>query len=232
MTRFVSSYGMGADSTALFVRWTTDLGSRPCPLDEMLMVTSMTGDEWQVTGELVAAHIVPLMPEHRVRWVQLARAGASQSDGIAVLSDTDSPQEVYLPGRYQLSHELLAAGTVPQVGRPRRCSLKSKGWVIDRWLRRELAGEPYVHIMGYEAGETGRADDGASQLGKLTRAPRTRSYPLTEWGWTRRDCEQFIYGILGVWWPKSACVQCLIWNLPVRALLGGRAGPCAGQLRS
>lgn len=34
-----------------------------------------------------------------------------------------------------------------------------------------------------------------------------------EWGWTRRDCEQFIYDILGVWWPKSACVQCLIWNL-------------------
>ena len=62
--------------------------------------------------------------------------------------------------------------------------------------------------MGYEAGETGRARNDASQLGKLTRAPRTGAYPLIEWGWNRRDCEQFIYDILGVWWPKSACVQC------------------------
>ena len=32
--------------------------------------------------------------------------------------------------------------------------------------------------------------------------------PLIVWGWTRVQCLQFIFEVLGVWWPKSACVYC------------------------
>jgi hypothetical protein len=44
-----------------------------------------------------------------------------------------------------------------------------------------------------------------SQLGLPGRIP---SYPLIEWGWNRRMCEDYIYAHLGVRWRKSACVMC------------------------
>lgn len=38
----VLSYGMGADSTALLLRWITEPATRPCPLADLLVITAMT----------------------------------------------------------------------------------------------------------------------------------------------------------------------------------------------
>jgi hypothetical protein len=76
--RVVLSYGMGADSTALLLRWVHEPATRPCELADLLVITAMTGDEWPVTGHLVTRHLLPLLREHGIRWVQVARAGAAQ----------------------------------------------------------------------------------------------------------------------------------------------------------
>jgi hypothetical protein len=120
------SYGMGADSTAVLLRWLAEPATCPCDLDGLLVVTAMTGDEWPVTGRLVTEHILPRLREHRVRYAQVARAGPVQADGIAVLDDSRGPRRLHLAGAFRLSDELRAAGTVPQVAGVRKCSLKAK----------------------------------------------------------------------------------------------------------
>lgn len=202
--RVYCSYGMGADSTGLVLEWIRRPDRAPCQLSELTLVTAMTGDEWPVTGHLVAVHILPRLAEHGIRYVQVARAGPSQSAGITLLDDSAAPEVVYLDGDYRLSQEMLAAGTVPQYGGCRRCSLKAKGWVIDTFIGGDAGGEPYLHVMGYEAGEAGRiARDRRYDTGQ-----RTGVYPLLDWGWTRADCEWSIHDELGVWWPKSHCTYC------------------------
>ena len=73
---------------------------------------------------LVERHILPRMRAHHIRYVQVARAGHLEADGIIVLDDTREPRNVYLDGSYKLSQELRAAGTVPQFAGEHRCSLK------------------------------------------------------------------------------------------------------------
>lgn len=97
----VLSYGMGADSTALLLRWIHEPDTRPCDLTELLVVTAMTGDEWPVTGRLVTEHVLPLLRRHGIRYAQIARASAHQEHGITVLDDSRNPAAVHLAGDYR-----------------------------------------------------------------------------------------------------------------------------------
>jgi len=155
----VLSFGMGVESSALFVRWADEAAARDFDLTEdLIVITAQTGDEYPDTKLLLERHILPRMRAHRVRYVQVARAGHLEEDGIVVLSDTREPYEVYLDGAYKLSQELRAVGTVPQFSGEHRCSLKFKAWVIETWLRREMSGEPYRHAFGYNATESKRIE--------------------------------------------------------------------------
>ena len=227
----VLSYGLGVDSTALLLRWLEEPDSRDFDLGDLLVVTSMTGDEWSRTGVLVQEHILPRLREAGIRFAQVARAGAKQAEGIAVLEDADDPRRLHLAGAYKLSDELRAAGTIPQVGGNRICSMKFKGWVIDTYLE-HYAPEATRHAFGYEAGETSRANRCAEHMqlkrpgrlvlgfeaGEATRARRAgdfdsahrvAEFPLIEWGWDREDCQRYIEQITGIPdWPKSACFYC------------------------
>lgn len=69
------SYGLGADSTAILLRWLAEPGTAPCDLDELIIVTAMTGDEWTITGRLVETHILSRLAARRIRYAQVARAG-------------------------------------------------------------------------------------------------------------------------------------------------------------
>ena len=42
---------------------------------------------------------------------------------------------------------------------------------------------------------------------------RNPIYPLHAAGWSRERAQGYLYGLLGVWWPKSCCRQCFMWNL-------------------
>jgi hypothetical protein len=224
----VLSYGLGVDSTSLLLRWLEDPASRNFdPATQLLVVSSMTGDEWPRTGELVEEHILPRLRAARVRYAQVARGGPKQADGIRVLSDTTRPTRCHIGGAYKLSDELTAAGTVPQVGGTRRCSMKFKGWVIDAYLE-HFAPSAVRHAFGFEVGEQRRADDcqrhmpgrlafgfeigeqgRARQASEYDTRHRVAEFPLIDWGWDREACRRYIEQITGVPdWPKSACVYC------------------------
>lgn len=227
MKKVVASYGLGVDSSAFLLRWMTEPDSRDFDLSDLLVVTAMTGDEWPDTVDLVERHMLPRLAEAGVTFVQVARGGASQRDGIAILDESEEPRRLYADGAYRLSDELTRAGTIPQAAGSRYCSQKFKGWVIDTYLA-ECAPEITRHAFGYEAGEAARAARceenmpkrlafgfDASETARARRASeydgpvRVAEFPLIEWGWDRNDCLRYIEQTAGISsWPKSACVYC------------------------
>uniref|UniRef100_UPI003F496205 hypothetical protein n=1 Tax=Nonomuraea sp. CA-251285 TaxID=3240002 RepID=UPI003F496205 len=198
------SYGMGVDSTAILLRWILEPWTAPFPLKKIIVLIAQTGDEWPLTGLLVEKYVFPLLRRHGIRTVQVARKTASQVDGIAVLADTHQPIECHLEGAYKLSDEMFAAGTVPQTGGARLCSAKAKGWPLDQFTAGLTQGRPYLHVIGFEANELSRVKKDREE-GPSNRIP---SYPLVDWGWDRKRCEDYIREVLGVEWVKSACSFC------------------------
>lgn len=85
-----------------------------------------------------------------------------------------------------------------------RSSAKAKGWPLDQAIAAATGGRPYLHALGFEAGETVRADRDAT----FSTALRTGIYPLIEAGWNRARAERYIQDTLGVTWEKSACSYC------------------------
>jgi len=203
-TPIVLSYGMGVESTAILLRWIGDPTSRDFPLDDLIVLTAQTGNEFADTARLVEHHISPLLADHGIRWVQVARRGRTEADGITVLADTRTPSTVHLAGAWRLSDELDSNGTVPASAGSRLCSLKFKGFALDRWIADELGDQRFTHHVGFNAEETSRiARD--RLCGPAQRHP---AYPLAEWGWDRQACLDYIHERLGVTWPKSCCVFC------------------------
>ncbi len=203
--KVVLSYGMGVDSTAILLRWLTEPTSRDFDLSELLVITAMTGDEFSSTGRHVSAHVLPILREHGVRFVQVARGGLLEKSGVKVLDDSNAPAELFLDGAFKLSDEMRIAGTIPTSGGTRKCSLKYKGWVIDSFLGDELDGAPFIHAIGFNSDETRRVKKD-QVYGKA--GGRTASYPLVDWGWDRDNCLDFIFAVTGIDWLKSACSFC------------------------
>jgi hypothetical protein len=217
---------MGVESTAILLRWSLEPETRPCSLGELVVITAQVGDEYKDTGRDVENHILPLMRHHGIRYVQVARHGHVEADGISVLDDSRQPTRAFLEGDYKLSDELKRNGTVPQYGGVHRCALKFKAWVIEKWLDANLRGQAR-HAIGYNADEIGRIAKSeyafreriafgfnADETGRINRSceyntvSREAFYPLLEWGWSRKICLDYIHSILGVVWRKSACVFC------------------------
>lgn len=205
-TPVILSYGLGVDSTAILLRWLREPATRGFSLSDLTVITAMTGDEWEHTKRDVEFHILPLLRDHGIRYVQVARSQrlVRKGEGVAVLSDTVLPYELHLAGAYRLSEEMLGAGTVPQSGGARLCSAHAKGWALDDTIARITDGRPYRHVVGFEANEPNRARKDAFYNTDL----RTGEYPLLEWGWDRQACLDYIRDALGVTWNKSACVYC------------------------
>ncbi len=239
----ILSYGLGVESTAILIRWLEEASFRPCPLDEVILITAHTGDEYEDTRRDVESHVLPRLRKHHIRYVQLARAGHRQADGIVVLSDSRNPQRLFLEGAYKLSDELRAAGTVPQFGEEHICSLKFKAWVIEPWLAEHIP-VPLRHAFGYNAEETKRVSKSetaearriafgfnADETKRATKAAgydtamRQSFYPLVEWGWTRKHCVEYLHDRLQVSWKKSACVQCPFNALKEEALARHKEHP-------
>ena len=57
----ILSYGMGVESSAILLRWIMSPVTRPCSLEDLIVITSQVGDEYTDTGRDVEAHILPLM---------------------------------------------------------------------------------------------------------------------------------------------------------------------------
>ncbi len=226
MKPVILSYGMGVESTAVLARWCEDDTCRDFDLSDLTVISSQTGDEHTDQKYLLEHYIFPLLRAQRIRYVQVARAGHLEADGIVVLDDTRAPEELQIDGAYKLSDELTASGTVPQFGGEHRCALKFKAFVIETWLARYFSPS-YRHAFGYNADETSRAQRcteamqarmafgfNADEQQRATRAAtydhagRKAFFPLIEWGWSRADCFDYLLQRFGVAWPRSACVYC------------------------
>lgn len=88
------SFGMGLDSSALLARWLTDPSSRDFALDDMVVLTAMTGHESAATISAVTRHLLPLLRAHSVRFIQIARSQRKTTrvgDGVVVLEDSRFP---------------------------------------------------------------------------------------------------------------------------------------------
>lgn len=223
----VLSFGMGVESTALLLRWLHEPQTRNFDLKDLIVITSQVGEEYEDTRAATEEFVLPLLRAHGVRFVQVARAGHHQADGIEILSDTRTPTNCLTDGAYKLSDELKASGTVPQFGGEHRCSLKFKAFVIESWLNTNVSGSIH-HAFGYNSEELRRVEKSEQAIARVafgfnadetTRALKGAKYdtplrqgwyPLVEWGWSRQDCKDYIKTILDVdvQWMKSACVFC------------------------
>ena len=201
----VLNYGMGVDSTAILLRWLemTD-NERGFPLEDLIVLTAQTGDEFESTKKLVEAHIFPLLRKHRIRFVEIAKHGPSTKDGYTVLQDTCNPYELHIEGDYKLSQQMHQRGTIPALSGAHLCAIKWKGTVIDSWLHDHLFGQAFGPYLGYSAEETKRAEK-CEEYKPLGQGYR---FPLIEWGWTRLHCLEFIKRVTGVMWKKSCCKFC------------------------
>ena len=204
----VVSYGLGLDSTCLLLRWLTEPQSRDFDLADMVVATAMTGDEFASTARDVEKHVLPLFRANGVRYIQCARSErttTSSGDGVVILDDSTCPQQLHIDGNYRLSTEMITAGTVPQLGGARKCSVHAKGWALDPVITMVTGGQPYRHVIGFEAGEQRRADK--DRLYNNSR--RTGWYPLIEWGMDRQACAEYVQSKLGTSWSKSCCTFCV-----------------------
>ena len=203
----VLSYGLGEDSTAILLRWLEDPTSRDFDLDDLVVVTAMTGNEWESTRTTVETHVLPRLAAAGVRYIQAGRARrhvTTAGDGVVILDDSRTPTRLYLEGEYSLWDEMVESGTIPQSGGARMCSVHSKGDVLDPVIAAVTRGDSYRHIIGYEAGEVRRATKDAL----YNTALRTGEYPLIDWGWFRADAIAYTETITGFTIGKSACFYC------------------------
>lgn len=202
----VLSWGLGADSTAILLRWLHEPASRDFDLDKLVVVTAHTGNEYTDTLRDAQDVVLPLLARHGVRLVQAGRTRLNTTAagaGVSIFDDSTQPTRLYADHGYALSDELLTAGTVPQLG-SRRCSLRAKGAVLDPIIATLTAGQPYRHYLGFETGELRRAQRDTA----YNTATRYGVYPLLDWQWSRTDALDYLEKVTGRRWQKSACSYC------------------------
>jgi hypothetical protein len=196
---------MGVESTGILVRWILEPATRDFELSELIVVTPQTGQEFPDTKQCVEKYLAPLLKVSGIRWVQIARAAQSVSEGFRVLSDTRSAEICYTGGQYRLGQELEAAGTVPEYAHgKRKCSIKSKGDPLDAWIAQELGEQPFRRFLGFNAEEEKRVTRDLS----YSCVERQSEYPLLDWAWTRERTQEYLQRVFHIVWPKSCCSFC------------------------
>ncbi|MEU3907981.1 hypothetical protein AB0F20_29925 [Streptomyces goshikiensis] len=210
----VANLGMGVDSSAIVTRWLLEPRSRGFDLDQLTILIASVGEEYQQTKDAVEQALFPLIARHRVRTVQVARAGQSAKEGYVVLDDTRTPTRLVTNVPVTLGGRMLDAGTVPQVSSTRRwCSDWIKHLPLDSWLADNVAHAPFVHVIGYSAEEGRRAQrdlDG-------NKGHRRPDFPLLRWNWDRKTSSDYLRAAHGREFVRSSCYFC-----PFQHSLAGR----------
>lgn len=75
---------MGVDSVGVLTRFLLEPETRDFKLDDLIVMTAMTGDEFTETAEHMERFILSLMRKFSVRYVQLSRGGPLASSRYAV----------------------------------------------------------------------------------------------------------------------------------------------------
>lgn len=212
----VANVGMGVDSSAIITRWLLEPQTRGFDLDQLTILIASVGEEYQRTKDAMEQMLFPLIARHRVRTVQVARAGQSTAEGYLVLDDTSTPTRLITEVPVTLGGRMLDAGTVPQVSSTlRSCSDWIKHFPLDSWLADNVGHAPFVHCIGYNADEINRAERDLA----LNKGHRVPDFPLLRWSWGRAAASEYLRTVFGREFGRSACFFC-----PFQNSLGGRAG--------
>jgi hypothetical protein len=204
-TPTILHFGWGCDSSAILVNWLTLPKSRDFELENLIVLAAQTGNESELIKQQNERHIFPLLRQHQVRVVQVAKSGNFLADGYEVLDDSRSPTTCFIEGSFTLAQELLTAGTVPSyANKRRRCSSKFKGTVLDAWVRDEFGTTPIRSVYGYNADEQYRVDRALVYI----KDNETLSYPLIQWNWNRCKTESYMAAFAGERFYRSACIMC------------------------
>lgn len=215
------SLGMGIDSVALLMNWILDAESRDFDLSQLVIVTAMTGEENEITEQLMDRYVLPVMRREGLRYVQICRAGQLKRHGYVVLDDSRDPQQMHMVGPWRLSDELRTAGTLPSVRDGFHwCSERAKGDPLDWWVADHMPAG-YRHVTGYALGEEKRSTkDVKARLDKERRGkakPCIPNHPLQTWKWDRQRCAEELWKVFKVEYPRSCCACC-----PFQSTAGGR----------
>lgn len=193
----VWSWGVGVDSTAGII----EMHARGEPIDMVL-----------------TAH----MPERQETFAFRERFMEWMTDkGIPHAICASKPQRFKNHPPYRdLLENCITNATLPSIsfGRP-SCSLKWKVAAQDKWMENWqpaqqawAQGMKIVKCIGYDAGGRDSARY-AHTAGKEDELYDYR-YPLREWEWGRKACEDRIRQELGMVPPKSSCFFCCASKTP------------------
>lgn len=242
---YLTSYGGGLDSVYVAERFIREPHLRPFALADWVLVMSQTGDEFRdiadyhteagVLRDFSAAATFSDRAENVAgpRFVQIARSGPGGA-GVRVLDDSRTPNELLVEGDYKLADEMISAGSLPTTTGNRKCSLKSKGSIIDRTIRDYLGLSAFYHSFGFDRDEKPRiarseaaiAERNFSRQG-LRRtgmefnvenpwwldAPEAfvgevGDYPMLRWDISRAAATAWLEETLGSASPRSCCRYC------------------------
>lgn len=96
--------GLGCDSSTIGHLWATRPETRLLPngerfeLEQLVVLTSQTLNEWWHTGYLNETYKYPVFAQQGIRTVQIMRAGPSCSEGYVTLEDTRRPKRCWIRG--------------------------------------------------------------------------------------------------------------------------------------
>lgn len=196
--------GMGFDSCCWLIDYLTNPSSRQFELAAVVM--SQTGSESVLVKEQMERHIYPLLAQHQVRTVQIARASSTLRDGYTVLDSSRSPTTCHIRPTtakpyWSLGDEMLISATVPQFSKGKRhCSDKFKIEILEKWHDQHCPG--CQKIIGFNADEGSRVAKAYS-----IHSNHEHSFPLYEQGWNRSRIERMVLDYTGEFY-LSACTMC------------------------
>lgn len=157
--KVVISYGMGLDSSSLLLRWLEDPSSRNFELDDLAVVTAMTGNEFDTTRAAVEkAYLAPTT----------ARSCALHPGGPLAAQNHQGRRRGGCPRRFQGTPASVLLRPLHSgcgdVGSWNSASVGWNAWLIhskanclDPVIARITQGERYRHVIGFEANEQSRA---------------------------------------------------------------------------
>lgn len=204
MKRAVLHCGMGFDSCCWLIDYLVNPKSRHFELQAVVM--AQTGSESVLVKQQMERHIFPLLAQHQVRTVQIARATSTLRDGYTVLDDTSSPSICHIRPTtskpyWSLGEEMLISATVPQYAAGSRfCSQKFKIQILESWHDQHCPG--CLKLIGFNADEGNRIAKGYS-----IHANHEHNFPLYEQGWNRDRIESMVLEFAGEFY-LSACTFC------------------------
>ncbi|WP_158894603.1 hypothetical protein [Amycolatopsis anabasis] len=174
----IVSWGAGGESSAYLTEVLTEPDKHGVNPSNIVVLHAVVGSEFDDTLRDSQRFILPLLRDRGVRLVQLARRGPLERDGIEILDDTTTPRVMHHKGPWTLAQHNEANGITPQLS-DRKCSLRFKGFVLDRFILTEFPGREYTHVIGYNRDERSRAEKD-DVYATQTRDP---VHPLIEWNW-------------------------------------------------